>query len=64
MRSLLRQFSKRPHRDPEHYLSTTGGPQNNQAENCMNCIARDSTTRTLCSLLSIESHFGKLAFYH
>jgi hypothetical protein len=28
----------------------------------MNCIARNSTTRTLCSLLSNEGHFGNLPF--
>jgi len=38
--------------------------QKRQAENCMSCLAGDSSARTLCSLLSIESHFGKLAFYH
>jgi len=59
-----RSIAVRTVRPSEHYPSTTGARGNNQAENCINCIARNSATRTLCSLLSIENHFGKLAFYH
>jgi hypothetical protein len=27
-------------------------------------IARKRATKTLCSLFAIDSHLGKLAFYH
>jgi hypothetical protein len=35
-----------------------------RTENPMNPIARKRPTKTLSLLLSIEGHFGKLAFYH
>jgi hypothetical protein len=34
-----------------------------QDENPVSSIARTRLTKTLCALLSIESHFGKLAFF-
>jgi hypothetical protein len=48
----------------EHHLNTVKQGAEVQNENWVNSIARKRPTKALCPLLSIESHFGKLAFYH
>jgi hypothetical protein len=48
----------------EHHLNTVKQSGEGQDENWVFSIARKRPTKTLWSLFAIESHFGKLAFYH
>jgi hypothetical protein len=48
----------------EHRLNTVKLFADSQDGNWVFSIARKRPTKTLLSLFAIESHFGKLAFYH
>ena len=56
----LAAVSGKSSRSGEHRLNTVKRRPEVQNENWLNSIARKRPTRTLCSLSSIESHFGKL----
>ncbi len=60
----IRQRRRRANKEVNSVLSSIRKTQKNVVENCFVFSVRNATGKTPNTLLSIEGHFGKLAFYH